>query len=84
MAKKKAKKSTKTKSKLAKATHLVLYVENSEPKNKLFKSFKSAKAFVSDFTNTHIDPMDGYWVDYIISDIHGGVYVIDGAEVEYA
>ena len=84
MAKKKAKKSTKTKSKLAKVTHLVLYVEDSFPKNKLFKSFKSAKAFVSDFTSQYTDPMDGYWVDYLISDIHGSVHVIDGVEVEHA
>jgi len=44
----------------------VHYVDDSTPKLKLFKSLKSAKTFVTKFLKAHPDPMEGYWVDFLV------------------
>lgn len=56
-----------------KPLYLVHYVDDSTPKLKKFASEKAAQAFVKKFQKENPLPQDGFWVDYLISDIRGEV-----------
>jgi hypothetical protein len=56
-----------------KSQNLVLYVENSTPNMKLFSDPKKAIKFADKFTKDNPNPMDGYWVDFVITDIRGEI-----------
>jgi hypothetical protein len=67
---------TKTKEK-TKVFHLVYYVDNCSPKAKLFKIKKSATDFIKNFQKKYPNPDDGYWVDFLVSEIHGKIEYFD-------
>jgi hypothetical protein len=61
----------KKKAKKDKKYSLVVYVVDSSPTVKKFKDAEKAMDFVYRFTNEHPNVSDGYWVDYVITDIKG-------------
>lgn len=75
------KKSVKTKTK-SKSKNLVLYVEDSTMKAKTFKNLKGAQAFINVFRMQSPPPMDGYWVELLITDIAGEVHSLDSIEID--
>ena len=80
MKKTKAKpKKPKLKSKESK--NLVIYVENCSPKVKQFTTPTKALAFANDFITLFPNPNDGYWVDFVLTDIKE-VVNFDGVEIE--
>lgn len=60
---------------------MVLYVEDSTMKARLFKEAKKAIKFVETFTKKHPDPMEGYWVDMLVTDITGDITSLDYIKV---
>jgi len=79
MAKKspKAKKSKPAKKGVPKSKCLVIYVENSSPKSKIFETEKSAWNFIDKYKDDHPDVRDGWWVEYLVTNIKGEVYYLD-------
>lgn len=67
--KKKAVKSPKK----SKSKNLVLYIEDSTMKGKLFTDIMKAQGFADKFKKDHPNPMNGYWVELIVSDIRGNI-----------
>lgn len=62
-------------SKKSKPFHLVYYVEDSVPMMKKFNSISKLDAFRQKFeTNYKGKLMDGWWIDFIVTDIHGKVF----------
>lgn len=66
--------------------HLLMYVEDSNPKIKRFKTTDELGRFIDDFNKKWPDQeaMDsGYWMDYCISNITGDIHLLStGIEVE--
>ncbi len=65
-----------------KSQNLVLYVQNNEPSIKLFSDPKKAMKFVDKFTKDNPDPQDGYWIDFVITDIRGEIVMMDQTGIE--
>ncbi len=58
--------------------HLLQYVEGCSPRTKKFKTLKGLNQFVQDFQKKYgIDPCDGNWLDYSVTNITGDVQVYD-------
>jgi hypothetical protein len=73
----KTKKKSEKKSEEPKSSHYVHFVENCTPGLKKFNSEKAAIAFVRKFQKENPHPADGYWVDFLISDVRGNTIFFD-------
>ena len=65
----------------SKSRNIVVYVENSTPKGKVFANAKSMMAFVKKFNKTYPNEArmnDGYWIDLIITNIQGEITDVNG------
>jgi len=62
--------------------NIVVYVDNSIQKVKVFKDLKKALSFVETYTKENPDPMDGYWIDLLVTNINGKVVAMDQMEIE--
>ena len=51
---------------MKKSNVYIHYVDNSTPLLKKFKTLKAAQAFATKFKKANPDPMDGFWVDFIV------------------
>jgi hypothetical protein len=70
----------KTKKKTAlKAFSVVYYVVDSSPKLARFKTKKDATVFIEKFQKENPSPHDGYWIDFLISDVRGDITYFDEA-----
>lgn len=60
--------------------HLVRTIEDCSFITRIFKTKKSMKDFIDDFKDKYQGKeMDGYWVDLVITDIHGSI--VDDSKV---
>lgn len=75
------KKPRKMRKKVTKNRNMVLYVEDSTMKAKVFEDAKSANKFVEDFKKNQLDPENGYWVDLLVTDIRGDIKYLDTMEI---
>lgn len=67
------------KKKQTKSFHIIHYVEDSTPKLKKFNSISKLNDFRLKFESDHPNgERDGYWVDFIITDVHGKFISVDG------
>ena len=78
MPKKKAVKSLKK----SKNNNLVLYVEDSTMKGKVFKDIQKANNFITDFIKNSPGEMDGYWIELLVTGINGDITTISGSPLE--
>lgn len=67
--------------KVTKNRNMVLYVEDSTMKAKVFEDAKSAIKFAEDFKKYYSDPENGYWVDLLVTDIRGDIKSLDTTEI---
>lgn len=65
-----------------KGRSLLLFVENCSPRAKFYENAEEAKAFIKDFKKNSPDKWEGYWVDYLITDIQGEVLCFDDAQID--
>lgn len=61
--------------------HLVKYVYNSEPRLRTFKTLKAMNQWVSTYTKKHVDPENGYWIDFSITGITGEITILDDVNI---
>jgi hypothetical protein len=65
----------------SKSRNIVVYVENSTPRGKVFTNAKSMMVFVNKFNKMYPKEArmnDGYWIDLIITDIKGEITDVQG------
>jgi hypothetical protein len=66
--------------------HLLMYVEDSSPKLKRFKTTDELGRFVDDFNKRYPDYASidsGYWIDFAVTYVLGDVHFFtDGLEIE--
>jgi hypothetical protein len=58
---------------MKKKFHLVYYVADSTAYLKKFKTIKALNEFVLEFQSQHLDPMDGYWIDFAVTNVTGDI-----------
>lgn len=75
------KKSRKMRKKVVKNRNIVLFVEDSVMKAKVFADAKSATKFVENFKKNYEDPESGYWVDLLVTDIRGDIKSLYDMEI---
>lgn len=78
------KKARKTRKSVTKNRNMVLYVEDSTMKVRIFKDAGSANKFAEDFKRNNPDPYSGYWVDLLVTNIKGEITSLDSLEVSEA
>ncbi len=79
------KKSNAKKIKNSEAYHILMYMEDSSPKIKKFKTTDELGKFVDKFNKKHPDyasPDSGYWIDLAVTGVTGEIHFFtDGIEV---
>lgn len=51
-------------------------------KGKLFKDAKKAQGFADNFKKDNPNPMDGYWIELIVTDIQGDIMPAEDSPLE--
>jgi hypothetical protein len=69
------------KPKAKKSKNLVLYVEDSTMKCKVFDDIDILNCFVKEYRKIYSNPYDGFWIDLIVTDIKGKIDSVDSIEV---
>lgn len=56
-----------------KIRHLLYYVEDCTPIAKEFDTIEEMDNFIGEFLIKHPDPMDGYFINFKITNVHGDI-----------